>query len=303
MRIATAYAAQAAVNSINDRQAQLAQAQSRVSSGLRVERPSDDPAAAAEAERMRSRDARIGTELRVLGQARQMLSSADTAIADANDVLQSARDTLLKAGNGTGSPADRQSLSMALQQMRDQLLGIANRGDGVGGFIFGGQGSGSAPFSGNGLSYVAPAGTVLVGQEMAAEVAVDGRASMAAVKVPGGGTENIFDRLDAAIAALADSSLSQAGAAAAAMGIVDSVDRSLAALSTARTRVGERLGALEMHEKALESGKIDTLGRLSDLIDVDFAQAVSQLSQGATASEAALKSYAQIARLSLFSYL
>lgn len=302
MRIATAYAAKAAVDSINDRQAQLAKAQSRVSSGLRVERPSDDPAAAAEAERMRSRDARIGTELRVLGHARQMLSTADTAIADATDVLQSARDTLLKAGNGAASASDRQSLSIALQQMRDQLLGIANRGDGVGGYVFGGQGSGAAPFTGNGLNYAAPAGTVLVGQEMAAEVAVDGRASLAAVQGPSG-PENIFSRLDAAIASLSDPNLSQSAAAASAMGTVDSVDRALASMSTARTRVGERLGALDMHEKALESGRIDTLGRLSDLVDVDFAQAISQLSQGATASEAAMKSYAQIARLSLFSYL
>ncbi|MFN5512429.1 MAG: flagellin [Burkholderiales bacterium] len=302
MRSATAYAAKAAVDSINDRQAQLAKAQSRVSSGLRVERPSDDPAAAAEAERMRSRDARIGTEMRVIGQARQMLSGADTAIADANDVLQSARDTLLKAGNGAVSSQDRQSLGMALQQMRDQLLGIANRGDGVGGYVFGGQGSGAAPFTGNGLNYSAPAGTVLVGQEMASEVAVDGRSSLAAVQGPGG-PENIFARLDAAITALSDSSLTQASAAATAMATVDSVDRSLAALSTARTRVGERMNALEMHEKALESGRIDTVGRLSDLVDVDFAQAISQLSQGSTAAEAAMKSYAQIARLSLFSYL
>lgn len=302
MRIATAYAAKAAVDSINDRQVQLAKAQSRVSSGLRVERPSDDPAAAAEAERLRSRDARIGTELRVVGQARQMLSSSDTAIADANDVLQSARDTLLKAGNGSASASDRQSFAIALQQMRDQLLGIANRGDGVGGYVFGGQGSGAAPFAGNGLSYTAPAGTVLVGQEMASEVAVDGRASLAAVKGPSG-PENIFAELDTAILALSDGSLSQAAAAATALSTVDSVDRSLGALATARTRVGERLNALDMHEKALESGRIDAAGRLSDLVDVDFAQAISQLSQGATASEAALKSYAQIARLSLFSYI
>jgi len=36
---------------------------------------------------------------------------------------------------------------------------------------------------------------------------------------------------------------------------------------------------------------------------VDFAHAISQLSQGSTAAEAAMKSYAQIARLSLFSYI
>jgi len=302
MRIATAYAAQSAVDGINERQAQLARAQSRVSSGLRVERPSDDPAAAAEAERLRSRDARMGSELRMLGQARQMLSGADTTIADATDVLQSARDTLLKAGNGTSSASDRQSYALALQQMRDQLLGVANRGDGIGGYVFAGQGSGASPFANQGLTYAAPAGTVLLGQEMASEVSIDGRSSLAAVQGPSG-PENIFARLDSAITALSDTTLSQASAASAALAVVDSVDRSLSALSTARTRVGERLGALEMHENALESGRIDTAGRLSDLLDVDFAQAISNLSQGSTAAEVAMKSYAQIARLSLFSYL
>ena len=58
-----------------------------------------------------------------------------------------------------------------------------------------------------------------------------------------------------------------------------------------------------MHQQALESGSIDLASRLSDLVDVDFARAISDLNQHQTAADAAMKAYAQVARLSLFTYL
>jgi flagellar hook-associated protein 3 FlgL len=66
--------------------------------------------------------------------------------------------------------------------------------------------------------------------------------------------------------------------------------------------VGERLRALDAHEQAVETGSIDNQSRLSELVDVDFAKVASQMVQHQTAYEAAMKSYAQIARMTLFDY-
>jgi flagellar hook-associated protein 3 FlgL len=61
--------------------------------------------------------------------------------------------------------------------------------------------------------------------------------------------------------------------------------------------------AVDAHVQGLESGSIANQARLSELVDVDFARAVSNLSSNQTAYEAAVKSYAQISKLSLFDFI
>jgi flagellar hook-associated protein 3 FlgL len=302
MRIGTDFARQQAIEGIAERQTRLVETQRQVGTGLRVGRPSDDPAAAAQAERLRSREVRIEAELRVTGHARHMLSNADTALADGATALQSARDTLLAAGNGTATLADRATHAVQLREARDRLLAVANRGDGTGGYLFGGQGTSAAPVATTGTAYAPQAGTIEVGAEMRNPVSFDGRENFVAIRGPAG-TESIFARLDAAIAVLEDPGAPAATVGTTVRGVIDSVDRAMERLSTTRTLVGERLRAIDVHVQALESGSIAAQGRLSELVDVDMVRGLSTLAQQQQGYEAALQSYAKIARLSLFDFV
>jgi flagellar hook-associated protein 3 FlgL len=142
----------------------------------------------------------------------------------------------------------------------------------------------------------------VVGQAQPNPVSLDGRENFVAIRT-GTGTESIFERLDTAIAALSDPSTTGAGAADAAGTAIGAVDRAMDRFGVTRTVVGERLRALDAHERALESGSIENQSRLSDLVDVDFARGVSNMVQQQTSLEAALKSYAQVARMTLFDYV
>jgi flagellar hook-associated protein 3 FlgL len=162
MRIATGYAQKVALDGITDRQAALIKSQEQLSSGKRINRPSDDPAAAAEAEKVRSRQARMDAEKRAVGYAQQQLSNADSTIGDATSLLQTARETLLRGANATNNTSDRFTLGANLSAIREQLLAVANRSDGTGGFVFGGQGATSAPIAADGTTYNAQPGSVMV---------------------------------------------------------------------------------------------------------------------------------------------
>jgi flagellar hook-associated protein 3 FlgL len=302
MRIATAYAQQIAIDGITERQSQLLDTQNQLSSGRRVNSPSDDPSAAAEAERLRSREARLGSEQRAIEQARQMLGSADGALGDATDLLQSARESLLAAGNATTGPADRAKYAEQLRQVREQLLSVANRGDGAGGFVFGGQGAVTAPIDSSGTVYTPVAGMQTVGQDMVNPVSLDGRENFTAIRTATG-TESIFAQLDAAIATLSDATATVAVSTGAANTALSAVDRALDRFSFTRTMVGERLKAIDAHEQAITTGSIDNQARLADLVDVDFAKTISSMTQHQTALEAAMKSYATISKMSLFDYV
>ncbi|MBE0549540.1 MAG: flagellar hook-associated protein 3, partial [Rubrivivax sp.] len=70
MRIATAHAFDASLASLQKRQQQLSEAQQQLTSGKRVLRPSDDPAAAAVAERALAASSRSDTQMRALDASR-----------------------------------------------------------------------------------------------------------------------------------------------------------------------------------------------------------------------------------------
>ena len=301
MRIGTSYAQQLAINDIQDRQSKLLETQSQLSSGRRLNTPSDDPMAAAEAERLRSRDARLEAEKRSITHARAALSSSESALGDASDLMQSARETMLAAANSTASASDRLNHGEVLRQIRDRLLSVANRGDGSGGYLFGGQGSATEPIDATGTVYSPQTGTQDIGTMMRNPVSLDGRENFTAIRTPSG-TESIFAKLDAAIASLTNPATPAAPAVADMRTAIEAVDRALDRFGVTRTMVGERLRALDAHEQAVETGSIDNQSRLSELVDVDFAKVASQMVQHQTAYEAAMKSYAQIARMTLFDY-
>ena len=60
--------------------------------------------------------------------------------------MQQVRELLVAAGNGSYTDFERANLGARIAGLRDQLLAIANRGDGAGGYLFGGQGSAMPPF-------------------------------------------------------------------------------------------------------------------------------------------------------------
>lgn len=158
-RIATASSYDGAIQNLLERQDALTTAQEQLTSGKRVNQASDDPTAAARAERARALIARTDAASRAVDASKNAMTLTESALGDATDLMQQARELVMAAGNASYSAAERASVGQQLQQIRTQLLAVANRPDGQGGFIFSGQGSGSAPFLDTPPT-VAPDGTV-----------------------------------------------------------------------------------------------------------------------------------------------
>jgi flagellar hook-associated protein 3 FlgL len=160
MRISTASAFEAGIETLTQRQIELSQAQERLTSGKRVAKASDDPAAAARAERALAGVLRSETSQRAVEASRTAMTLTETALGDANELLQQARESLVAAGNASYSDQERKGLAQKLAGIRQQLLAVANRGDGAGSYLFAGQGTTMAPFldAAGGVTYQAVAG-------------------------------------------------------------------------------------------------------------------------------------------------
>jgi flagellar hook-associated protein 3 FlgL len=128
------------------RQDDLSSAQEQLTTGKRVNRASDDPAAAARAERALAAENRAVAGQRAVDASKNAMTLTESALGDATDLLQQVRETMLSAGNATYTDAERKGLADKIGELRKQLVAVANRADGAGTYLFGGQGSGQAPF-------------------------------------------------------------------------------------------------------------------------------------------------------------
>lgn len=177
-RVSSAGRYDSAIATLQARQSEMSRAQMQMTSGKRVNVPSDDPTAAARAERAFIAQQRIISEQRSVSVSRNAMALVESSLGQAGDLLQTTRESLLAAGNGTFSAGERKALAVQLTQMRGQLLAVANSKDGAGGYIFGGQGTNSQPFL-DGIGGVSFGGTGGQGQVSSNEqmpTSVDGQA-------------------------------------------------------------------------------------------------------------------------------
>lgn len=119
--------------------------QEEVATGRRINRASDDPAAALRVLPLRN-------DLRDLEQlhgnvalAKETLDTGAGSLEDASALMQRVRELTTQAANGTISSSDRQSIAAEVEQLLNQLVSIGNsrRGDR---YLFGGTENSISPF-------------------------------------------------------------------------------------------------------------------------------------------------------------
>lgn len=128
-RIGTANMYDRTINNIAKQQGDLASQMEHASAGKRVLRPSDDPVAAAQAERARTRLTRIETDKRTLEAQTATIKYGESTLGEINAAVQEFRSLIVNAGNGAYNQTQRDTLVEQLQSLRTQILSYSNRKD------------------------------------------------------------------------------------------------------------------------------------------------------------------------------
>lgn len=171
MRLGSANTYDNVLQNLYARQSELAGQQEKLTSGKNVNRASDDPSGAAQAERALTRLTRVATEQRALDLQRNAITMAESTLGDATGLAQRLRELVVSAGNGAFNQGNRATIAQEMRGLRDQLFSLANRTDTNGIPLFGGLGSASAPFTDatSGVSF-----NGVAGQRASTEVSVPG---------------------------------------------------------------------------------------------------------------------------------
>lgn len=163
-RISTIESLQGTLSNLQSLQAKTFEAQERLTTMMRVSKASDDPAAAARAERARAVIMRNEATQGSVDVSTNAMTLAERAMSEAMELIQQARELTVQAGNASYTDAERRNLATQLREIRLQLMGVANRTDGGDGYIFSGQGAPGAPFvdAPGGVRYTGSGGTMSV---------------------------------------------------------------------------------------------------------------------------------------------
>jgi flagellar hook-associated protein 3 FlgL len=152
MRVSTYAFYRSGEMSLMQRQRDLLETQAQISSGKRINAPSDDPVGAADAAGTRSAISQFDQFKNNQDRASYLLNLGESALGSIVDAAQTIKEKLIAAGNGSYSNAERKALATDLQGLLAQLVGVANSSDGAGGYLFAGSREATAPFTQSGLA-------------------------------------------------------------------------------------------------------------------------------------------------------
>ncbi|MBU6287830.1 MAG: flagellar hook-associated protein FlgL [Chloroflexi bacterium] len=123
----------------------MQQTQRQLTSGKRITRPGDDPAAAAAGVRLRAQQSRDAQYLRNIEHARTWLDTTDRVLSDIGDLLGRARELAVQASTGTFTSGDTKQLAEEINAIRSQIISAVNGTVDVDQHVFSGQKSDITP--------------------------------------------------------------------------------------------------------------------------------------------------------------
>jgi len=306
MKISTTLYFDRATQQMSNSQNELSKTQEQLSTGKQIVKPSDAPDKAALVTRLESELARQTGYQNTLKAVNVRLTAEETALKNTSDVMYRIKELSVQAANATLSSQDRQSISLEINTLKDQVLSLANSQDSNGNYLFSGSKTTQPAFSKDSSGRVLYQGDqarmkVNVGDSRRMNLNMPGSdAYVRVVRDDGKGGKtgiDFFQSLDDL-------------AKAVQTGDVTNIQRGLGEVDTLQNGISEGLGqvgadltVVDMQNNVLDQVVLQLKSTRSDVEDLDYTSAVTKMNKDQLALEAAQSSFSKISQLSLFKYL
>lgn len=306
MKISTSLFFDRTVDQMINTQTDLANIQTKLSTGKNVVNPSDAPDKATAIQRVKSVIRRQESFEQNLQQSNNRLIAEETALSATNDVLTRIKELAIQAANGTLGPQDRKLIAVEIEGLSNDLIALANTQDVNDNYIFSGSRVRTRPFEKDGLGKMEYAGDetrnqVQVGEQRTIRFNRTGTDVFARVvrenedgSKSGKGFFEALNQLSTAIKNSDENSMN--------IGIND-LDQASFNISLATAKVGTEMAVIDTQRLVNEETVLQLRTALSKVEDLDYAAAVTEMQKNMLALQATQSSFSKISSLSLFNYL
>jgi flagellar hook-associated protein 3 FlgL len=138
MRISNAQTSALMHANMNRNAEAIGKLQAQIGSGLRIQKPSDDPIASARLMRIEREQASLGQYNLNIGRVSDNLMVQETYLKSASDAMLSVRDLLLWASNDSNSGEDLSAIAGEMASLEQSIVSYFNAKDEAGNYLFSG---------------------------------------------------------------------------------------------------------------------------------------------------------------------
>ena len=293
MRISTAQYYKTNADQLQARQNKVAEVQAKLGSGKQILHPSENPSKADLISRLESGKERQAVYGKNVDAAQTRLTSEEAVLTSMTRIMQRITELTVQGGNDTLAAEDRAVIGAEVKALRDELLNLANTQDINGNYIFSGNKVQAPAFLENSSGVVSYNGDYGRLQINVSDVR---RLSINTI-----GPE-LFSTADfAALDDLVTKLNSDNGSGI--RGSISEVEAISNKLTVSYGTMASRVAAIESQRTIIE----DTELRIDELLlredDLDYATAVTELTQESVALQALQASFAKLSQLTLFNFL
>lgn len=282
-----------------DRQDVLSHTQQQLATGKRILVPSDDVYGSTQALALKQVIATHEQYNVNANIAQNRLVQEETILDESIDMLQRVRELAVQSNGNSITATGKTQIAIEVRELLDSLVSLANTKDSSGEYVFSGLKVTTKPFSLVGANYVYAGDSgqrsVQVGDSRQIPVNDPGDGVFEAVPVSAGGTKMLFDTI-AKFATDLEGNVTNTA-------ILDDTLLAMEHLSSFRTKTGSRQNVIETQNILNDDVVVQGKTTLSNIQDLDIAEAVTRMNLQLVGLEASQKSYAKIQNLSLFSFL
>jgi len=273
--------------------------QRQLSTGRKINQPSDDPAGLVKSLRLRTSLTEGEQYIANIDEALNFMETTDAALDNVNQILQRVRELTVKAGNGTNDASAFEAIAAEIGELVDQLKLVANTTYGAK-YIFAGSNVTEPPVDGDKWQ----GNEQILELEIGAGVKIDINLTMEDFfgnpdgldesGNPDGGLFGLLSDLETAV---------NSGDLEAVNTGLEDIDAKIDSLLSMRAIVGAKINRLELQKNRLESTQTSFTELLAQNEDADLAEVIMQLKMQENVYRASLAAGTRIILPSLADFL
>lgn len=293
MKVTSLNLARIVSNQLNDVRNDIVDLQIQIGTGMRIQKPSDDPIGSVRMVQLTSNLSELDAYKSNMTYGKSFVQTTLTSLDQLLNILSRVQEIAVQQRGSNANTQTRLSASVEVQNAFEEIVQIANSKLG-GKYIFGGHDSLNPPYESDG-NYVGDSGEFRINIGSAADMKIN--LSGDEVFSTGNGGVDIFGAVQELLTAL-EASDSQA--------IGNSIDSIIAAFDHVNVKISEsgaKLNRIENSSLSTDKLSADLQVVLSDTIDTDIAKAIIDMTAKQNIMNAALLTASKILNLSLVNYL
>lgn len=281
---------------------QLAQAQAKATTGLRITTPSDDPAGTERAMGLNSTLSQIDQMTNNASIATGQLGQTDSALQSISTAISQLRQLAMQASDSTLSSDARAGIASQIDQITGELV-TAGNSTFNGKYIFAGDKTSTAPIVANAggtppHSYGGDTGaySIPIGPGTSITANITGDQVFNIGGAANSNTPDIFSTIQTLKQAVL------AGNVGTVSDSLDSIDANFSNVTALRAEVGARVQRITATTSQLADTKLTVQNMLSQTVNVDLTQAVTDLQTKTNTYQAAIAAAQKVFSISLADY-